>query len=640
MSAIVLGFRTFLGLGLLLATNPGAAWSQTQARAFFDDTVVQEVRLTLDPRDLASLQERYLENTYFRAEFSWNGITKSVGIRSRGSGSRSPIKPNLTVNFSRYIQGQDFLGLDRVSLKANNQDASVLREWLSMKLFRRMGLPAPREAPARLYINDNYQGLYTIVEMLNEGFLQRNFGEKGGYLYSWNAAGTYNFNDLGTDPASYQSFLELETSQSAPDLLNFVSFVQAINRPIDAGYSEADYIRDLSQYINPKLFLTYAAVETVIDDADGILNGIFGINNVYLYQFEGRSLYQMIAWDKDLTLGYAGRDIVDGVTQGENINVLAQRLIAIPEYRNAYLGALDKAADLLGGSGGWADEQIARQYALIRESATTDPNKQCSSDGALFSCGAAEFEQSVEAVRSFLAERAGVVTSQVAAAGHVAPANDPRIGGISLPGPEGSRIAAGAMATITGANFGEFAESPGLPLNSVLSDTFVAVEGVRAPLFSVSPERIELQIPWDIPEGLAAIVVSVDGVMSNTVDVPSLPAAPVILGVLHSDGWPVSPASPVSPGETLAIYATGLGAVNAKLNAGAPGPKEPAAATILTPEVRLGDIVLPVTFSGLAPGYVGLYQINAIAPELVSGQDASLSISAGGQTASAEIAVP
>jgi CotH kinase protein len=73
-----------------------------------------------------------------------------VGIRGRGS--RSPDKPNLDVNMDKFVKKQRFTGLGFFVLKANNQDSSLMHEALAFELFRKMGLPGPREAPARLYV--------------------------------------------------------------------------------------------------------------------------------------------------------------------------------------------------------------------------------------------------------------------------------------------------------------------------------------------------------------------------------------------------------------------------------------------------------------------------------------------------------
>ena len=85
--------------------------------------------------------------------------------------------------------------------------------------------------------------------------------------------------------------------------------------------------------------------------------------------------------------------------------------------------------------------------------------------------------------------------------------------------------------------------------------------------------------------------------------------------MVHLDGAPVSSSAPPAPGELLEIYATGLGAIDNNLLLGAAAPSDPPDSMTATPAVRLADTPLAVTFSGLAPGFVGLYQINAVAPE-------------------------
>ena len=156
------------------------------ADPFFDDSVLHDIFLTINSRDWASLKEHFLDNTYYPGDFKWNGQTvRNIGIRSRGTGSRSGVKPGLRVDFDRYTTDQKFLGLKSFILRNNTQDPSGMRERLSMELFKRMGLVAEREAHARLYINNAYVGLFTIVESLDKTFLTKNFNENDGHLYEY-----------------------------------------------------------------------------------------------------------------------------------------------------------------------------------------------------------------------------------------------------------------------------------------------------------------------------------------------------------------------------------------------------------------------------------------------------------------------
>ena len=308
------GSRGFTLLAGLVVATCATAFAQVLANPFLDDSTVQVINLTMAPTDWAALQQNYLLNTYYHATFTWNGISENIGIRSHGGGSRSPIKPNLDLNFAHYTKTQTFLGLPFVLLKANNEDPSNMCEWLSMKLYRKMGIPAPREAPAQVYINGQILGFYYIVEHLDETFLQRDFGESGGYLYEWQSANDYDFENLGTDPTLYSQFLDLKTSQTAPDLQTFDNLVQVINQPASATFTDDAFIAALSQYLDPKQFLTYGATEQVLAGTDSLIGGQQGMNNFDLYQFQGTTVYYFIPWDKDSTAlrldqGYHVRDL-------------------------------------------------------------------------------------------------------------------------------------------------------------------------------------------------------------------------------------------------------------------------------------------------------------------------------------------
>ena len=495
---------------LLAILLSGPAWSQA-ARDFYNDSTVQQVHVDLDPNDWASLQANYLDDTYYHANFTWNGISQAIGVRSHGGGSRSPLKPNLDLNFAKYDKTATFLGLSFVVAKANNEDASTMREWISMTLYRRMGIPAPREAPAQLYINGNLLGFYYLVEHEDETFLQRNFGESGGYLYEWESVNNYDFENLGTDPATYAQFLDLKTDQDQPDLQTFVNLVQVISPTAGGALSDDAFIAALSQYLDPKQFLTYGAIEQTLAGSDSLIGGLMGANNFYLYQFQGSTVYDFIPWDKDFTFSDADRSILNGISNGPNINQLAARLYAIPQYRQVYLAALVKAATLMGGAGGWADQQITREYAVIHSAATNDPNEQCFANGLLNPCGSADFESDVQWLHTFLSLRSGVVQSAALAAGYAAAAPMAQIAasGLSALGGAGQPLSPGGLATISGSGLGTAGQAQGAPLPRVLNGTFVSVDGVRAPLESTASGSIEFQVPADTSFGPVGVVVSI-----------------------------------------------------------------------------------------------------------------------------------
>ena len=159
-----------VGMSLaMLHAAPAAAQSPDE---LFDPNVLQELRLTINSRDLRDLRTNYGNDTYFSADLQWRNIrVRNAGVRSRGGASRNGIKLGLRVDFNRYVGGQKFLGLKSIVLKNLWQDGSMMHERLAMSFFARMGQPASRESFCRLYINNEFQGLYVIVESVDNTYL-------------------------------------------------------------------------------------------------------------------------------------------------------------------------------------------------------------------------------------------------------------------------------------------------------------------------------------------------------------------------------------------------------------------------------------------------------------------------------------
>ena len=101
------------------------------------------------------------------------------------------------------------------------------------------------------------------------------------------------------------------------------------------------------------------------------------------------------------------------------------------------------------------------------------------------------------------------------------------------------------------------------------------------------------------------------------------------------------PSAPVSAGDVLAIFCTGLGAVNQTIPDGAAAPSSPPANTLAAATVTIGGNNAAVSFAGLSPGFAGLYQIDATVPSGVTpGNEVPVIVSIAGETSpTATIAV-
>ena len=162
-----------------------------------------------------------------------------------------------------------------------------------------------------------------------------------------------------------------------------------------------------------------------------------------------------------------------------------------------------------------------------------------------------------------------------------------------------------------------------------------------APLLFASQSQLNVQVPWELA-GLAQTSVSLsqNGEASATQPAPLATYAPGIFvvdsqteqgAVLDASYNLIGPTNPAAPGADVQIYCTGLGPVTDRPATGAPALADPLSWTTTTPTVTIGGAPAAVLFSGLAPGFVGLYQVTVQVPAgAAKGSNASLAISIGG----------
>lgn len=158
-------------------------------------------------------------------------------------------------------------------------------------------------------------------------------------------------------------------------------------------------------------------------------------------------------------------------------------------------------------------------------------------------------------------------------------------------------------------------------------------DSVLAPLHYVGPSQVNFQVPPGIAPGdeVPVQLTKPDGsTMPSTVRITA--TAPGIFTVLQNgqgqgavlnDDWSqnglsqlIVGARPARRGEVIAIFATGGGETTPPLLPGEPASAtgDPLVYTNVQPTVTIGGINAPVKFSGAAPGWVGLWQINAEVP--------------------------
>ncbi len=386
-------------LWLFLLFFPAAADAQTPAD-FFDNQALQEVRLFIHSQDLRELRERYAEDVYYPADFLWRGTRVSnVGVRVRGLATRSAIKPGLRIDFNRYVEGQEFLGLNSLVLDNVLKDPSLIRERTSMAFIERMGQPAPRESFGRLYINGVYEGLYAFVEAVDPDFLARTLGDGSGYLFEHKFVGGFYGDYLGDDYEPYKMRFAAQTHRLEADAMLYLpihDLFYEVNQEVDGVWRDR-----VSRYIDLPQLITHVAIETFLAEIDGFL-GTAGMANFYLYRPEHGGLHRLLAWDRDTTFQEVDSPIFARVQD----NALFRRALAFGDLRALYLDRLSECARVAAADR-WLETEIVRAHLLIRDAVYEDAGKRVSND---------DYERAIAGLVSFAQFRPAFVAEAVAKA--------------------------------------------------------------------------------------------------------------------------------------------------------------------------------------------------------------------------------
>ncbi len=251
----------------------------------------------------------------------------------------------------------------------------------------------------------------------------------------------------------------------------------------------------------------------------------------------------------------------------------------------------------------------------------------------------------------------GAVTSEMvvnlnAAAGTLQPAAVTLYGGISqnqTPPPtlalggtlnDFNPVAAGPLspgmiAQVYGSGLSPSPISTGiLPLPKVFNNTYAQVGDSQAPFYFLSGDQLNVQIPAELTASQQLpMVLSVNNALTLPITLDIVPNAPGVLSCFdgpktpsiqngahlkaqHLNGTLVTSANPAKPGEYLVMYLTGLGATDPPVASGMPAPAapKPLANVTVTPIVTVDSLPSNVIFAGLAPTFVGEYQIDFQVP--------------------------
>jgi hypothetical protein len=274
----------FISLILLVFCLVNPVFAQYEGDQIFDETYIHEIQITTSS-SLDELFDLFFDEifsgsyTYTIADVVIDGNNlDSIGVRVKGGISAFDSKRPLKLDFNEFVSGRKYDGLKKLNLHQGNMDPSFMREAIAYGLMRNAGVKTVRTSFAKVYVNGNYEGIYTLVEQIDDDFIHNNFASADGALYK-------------------TGFNGLELKYEVDNSFTYAEFETVINQiPIDLLHEQ------LPEYLDVESFLRFFIVEIFANAVDGPLTVDY---NYYIY-FEPKSeTYVYIPWDYNLSL-YGG----------------------------------------------------------------------------------------------------------------------------------------------------------------------------------------------------------------------------------------------------------------------------------------------------------------------------------------------
>lgn len=332
----------FTSLLLIFITTCQISLAQS-GKKIFDTSILHEIRINFStPNFYDSLNHYYVENynsdiPYMMADISIDGDkVDSVGIRFKGFTSYdSPSKKKpLKIDFNEFVKGKKYEKLRKLNLNTGFGDPAMQRDAYSYFLFRELGVPAPRTSFTKVYLNDQYWGVYVMVEQVDKRFLKDNYDSSKGNLFK--NKGWSNLEWKGSDAEEYKKNFELKTNKEEADWTRFVKLIHTIDNSSDQEFRDS-----ISSIFNVEQFLKVLAVDVFTGNWDSYLDNA---RNWYMYQDHKTGIFHWIPWDYNLALGGKLLEENSTTTDIKNFSiqnpadekVLIKRLLNIPEYRKQY----------------------------------------------------------------------------------------------------------------------------------------------------------------------------------------------------------------------------------------------------------------------------------------------------------------
>ncbi|MCH2230830.1 MAG: CotH kinase family protein [Crocinitomicaceae bacterium] len=416
---------------LTLFFIPFSGFAQLEGDSLFATDQVMTIELTFSQTGYwDSLEANYTTSTYMSADMTittLDGTRTFPNIAVRLKGNSTYNHPNnkkpFKIDFNKYVSGQDFDGIKKLNLSNGFKDPSCMREKLFFDFCHEVGVNAPRANFANLIINGSPLGFYTVVEQIDDQFLDWAILDDDGNLFKAGdnfgggpgGAGTpADLMYYGNAATDYTDRYELKTNEDLNDWTDFIELLNYINNSTDTDFKNQFHTRFEKQEL-----LRAFAIDNLFSNLDSYTGSA---RNYYLYHNLTTNKWEWIKWDANEAFGsYTNNQapLTLGVDYQANNRPLLERIFDNEDLNRDYKNELCALVEDYFNNA-YMDSKIDAIYNLIKTDVYADVNKMFSDadfdnniDSDITSIGGPGGGNSIYGLKSFISSRELNVLSQV-----------------------------------------------------------------------------------------------------------------------------------------------------------------------------------------------------------------------------------
>ncbi|MFC1716254.1 ankyrin repeat domain-containing protein [Candidatus Poribacteria bacterium] len=407
-----------MSIGLAAALCFLVAASSVSARELTLDDIfptdrVLDVQITVDEKDWDTIRHQSRDfvsvlhesrkvkpidspYTYVDASVTIDGVEfPQVGLRKKGFlGSLSTSRPALKIKLNHIDKKGGIDGLTNLTLNNNQQDVSLVSQFMGYAMFNAAGSPAPRCAYARVTVNGVNLGIYSHVQRVRKPFLKRAFGNGNGTLYEGPYVDFYE---------GWEGSFERKTGKNKPGREKIKQLIKVLEVEHAAGLLESDdenIEEAIGELVDLDSFYTFWAVEGLLGSWDGYSGNT---NNFLIYLNPETDKFHFLPWGADSVFTkysklehlYDPRAPISVKTQGLIAHRLYQQKSGRERYASTIMDIIEKH---------WNEEELLAETDRIE--VMVKPHLVPSQSG--------RFAGSLDATRKFIRQRRDDIINEIA----------------------------------------------------------------------------------------------------------------------------------------------------------------------------------------------------------------------------------